>query len=108
MALKSIIQEAVGTDATQVDGYQVPGGNVSTVVGWFISNRINTAPIVVSAWVKRGARILYVVRNANLLVGGGVDINPGKIVLVAGDQLFVASSVAASLDTMISFSEDLV
>ena len=111
MALKSIEAEAVGTAATQlVDSlnggaaYQVGAGNRAAFLALHCTNR-HTDTITVDAYVKRGSKTLYIVKGANIVVGGAENFIDGKRIGIPGDQIWVKSSVASSLDVACDFDE---
>lgn len=109
MAFKSIEAVAVGTTATQLSSggspYQTPAGKIDVLIGFQLSNRSNTT-ITVDAYLKRGGNNIYLVRGAILISGGAEDVMAGRQIMQAGDQLWVVSSAAGSLDAWASFMQD--
>jgi len=109
MAFKSIEAVAVGTVATQLSSggspYQTPVGMVDILIGFQLTNRSNNT-ITVDAYLKRGGNDIYLVRGAIIVAGGAEDVIAGKQIMQAGDQLWVVSSAAGSLDAWVSFMQD--
>ena len=105
-ALKRNLSRGIGTAATAVGAYAVPAGRVSTVVGLSLAN-ITTGAISVSAAVWDGTNLTHIVKDAPVPAGSTLVAigSEQKIMLQAADEVRVWSSVAASVDAIMSVAE---
>lgn len=103
---KRIAQRGVGTGRTRVGGYTVPGGATAIVIG---SSFVNVTAATVAATVEHHDGTNYTALAKDVQLGAGQLLAPSgevnKLVLQAGDGVFVTSSAAASLDCIISILE---
>lgn len=107
MAFKRFTSRQVGTTPAAVGTYTVPSSTVATIIGLSVSNRSNEA-VECSVYHRDNsanetflARFIPVPYGASVVVVGGSQ----KIVLESGDQIFVESSAASSIDAFMSVLE---
>ena len=64
---------------------------------------ITTSTISVDVYLRRSSANYYLIKNAPIVIGGSLELIDGgsKIVLASGDQLYVESDTASSLDTVV-------
>ena len=74
------------------------------VVGIRCANVHATDTINVDVYIVNGGNNYYIIKSAPIPVGGSLELIDGgsKIVLQSGDAIAVKSSVASSLDTIVS------
>lgn len=103
-AFKSAIVTGVGTTSTTV--YTAPSATVATVIGLSISNT-STNQVDIEVTLTKGATTAFLIKNAPLPVGSSLVIIGGdqKVVLETGNYIQIKSSVAASVDTIMSILE---
>lgn len=103
VTLTKAIAEAVGT--TAVDVYTVPSGTDSHIVSCRLAN--TTGSIVpASVYVESGGDTVYIVKNLRINNGESVNVvEDGKIILSAGDVLYVQAATASAVDCIVSVME---
>jgi bifunctional ADP-heptose synthase (sugar kinase/adenylyltransferase) len=96
----------VGTTATTIGGYTVPGATTTVIVGLSMANDTG-ATINASAFIANATALTYLVKNAPITTGGTLVIVGGdqKIVLQPTDNVKVVSDTASSLDAVMSIME---
>jgi hypothetical protein len=95
---QSIKTKQIGT--TEVQCYSSTG--VSTLIGVNLSN-IATQSITISAYIKSGGSTYYIIKDTVIPSGNSLSLlKDSKIVLNNGDQLYMISSTAISLDAILS------
>jgi len=99
------LKSNIGTANTAV--YQAPVATQSTVIGLSLSNRTTSNTIQVSAYLLDSSNSynqVYIVNNATVPIGGTLVVVGGdqKLVLKASDSIQVVSSVANSVDAILS------
>jgi hypothetical protein len=101
------LSRSVGTTPDNLGSYTVGGGTTSIVIGLSVTNTTGSA-ITANVYINDNtAANTYLVTNApissgsSLLIGGGDQ----KIVLIAGDKIYVQSSAATSIDAVMSVME---
>jgi hypothetical protein len=103
---KRITSRGIGTTRTRVGGYTVPVGATAIVIGTSIANFLDTN---VKATFEHHDGGSYTVIAKNIGLTPGQSFAPSgemnKIVMQAGDGLFVNSDTAAALDVVISILE---
>ena len=74
------------------------------IVGIRCANVHASSPISVDVYIVNGGNNYYIIKGAPIPVGSSLELIDGgsKIVLQTGDALTVKSSVASSLDTIVS------
>jgi hypothetical protein len=111
MTFKSAEARSVGASATQlaVNGapYSVATGVVNILVGLNVANTDPANAIAVDAYVLRNGAPIYLVRNMTLPVGSAEGLADEKTVLLPGDAVYVRSSIASSLDAVLSILETI-
>lgn len=101
---KSIPYKNVGSVAVSV--YTAPGATQVTVIGSTIANT-SSSPIEIDVFLRRSAVDYYVLKGT-LVASGSAEVPFGgdqKLVLQAGDQLFVKSNATDSADVILSVLE---
>jgi len=99
--------QSVGTTATRVGSYTTGAGVSTTVIGLSVANRTGSQ-ITANVFHSDNANSnTYIVYNAPIPAGGTLVAVGGdqKIVLTAGDGIFVQSSAASSIDSILSILE---
>jgi hypothetical protein len=101
------LSRQIGTSATAVGSYTVPSATTTVVIGLSVNNTTGSA-ITANVYLKDATTaVTSLITNgpissgSSLIVGGGDQ----KIVLVTGDQIFVQSSAATSIDVVMSIME---
>jgi len=102
---KNSITTGIGTSLTQVYNPTTTGVQ-STVIGLNIANT-TTQPVTVSVTMTVGATTGYLIRNATIPAGNALDVvgSTGKLVVAQSNAISVQSSLASSLDVVISAVE---
>lgn len=97
----SYVSKNIGTSAASL--LTVPASTQTTIIGLAVSNVISTT-IQVDVYITRGGIDYYLVKGADVAVGGGLIPVGGdqKVVLIASDILKVRSSAATSADAVLS------
>lgn len=101
---KSFANKNVGTSAATV--YTCPSATQTTLIGLSMANT-STSPITTDAYITRSAVNYYLVKGANVPVGGSLVIVGGdqKVVLQSSDVLYIVNSAASSGDCFASLLE---
>jgi len=100
-------QNDVGSTAAAI-----PSGaafdSYDTIVGINLTN-VSTSQILVDVYINDGANDIYLIKEAPIPVGSGLQILDGgaKVVVQSGDRLYVKSDTAASLDAWVSAVDDI-
>jgi hypothetical protein len=94
------INRETGTGAVTV----FTSNSDDAVVGIRCANIHASSTINVDVYIVNGGNSYYILKSAPVPVGGSLELIDGgsKIVLQTGDALTVKSSVASSLDTIVS------
>ena len=94
------INRETGTGAVTV----FTSNSDDAVVGIRCANIHASSTINVYVYIFNGLNSYYILKSAPVPVGGSLELIDGgsKIVLQTGDALTVKSSVASSLDTIVS------
>ena len=98
----------IGTANTKVGSYTVGANTQTTIIGMTLANIVaNGTPITASVFVNNGTANTYLVRGAPIPAGGSLVVVGGdqKIVLTSGYSVYVNSSVASSVDVILSVLE---
>lgn len=92
-----------------VKNVSTSGSTVTTVssgtlaVGSLLVSNTSSSPITCDAYITRSAVNYYIVKGANVPVGGSLEaIQGNRIILQASDALVVVSSAATSADAWVS------
>lgn len=103
---KRITSRGVGAAPTRVGDYTVPAGTTAIVIGMSVAN---VTPDAVTGTVEHsdGTNLTAIVANVGIPTGQSLapcgEMN--KLILEAGDGVFVTSSEASSLDVVIGILE---
>ena len=97
----SALGKNIGTSASTL--VTVAALTQTTVIGLTVSNT-SAGLINVDVYITRGGVDYYIVKAADVPIGGAIVPIGGdqKVVLIASDALKVRSSVAASADAVLS------
>jgi hypothetical protein len=103
-AFKNYYTQNIGTGNTSI--FTGTGGAQTTVIGLTMSN-IFTQPIEASLFLSVGGANTYIIKDATIPKGGALVPVGGdqKLVIEAGDVLYVNSNTASSVDVVISTLE---
>lgn len=103
---RRLTSRGVGTTATRVGGYTVPAGGVAIVIGSSFAN-VTTGTVRATVEHSDGTNLTKIANAIEVASGQALaplgEVN--KIVLQAGDGLFVTSSAATSIDAVVSILE---
>ena len=105
-AFKSGGSNTIGLSKTTI--YTAPALTTSTVIGLSLANVLTTeTTIKVDVILGKGANEYYIIRGAPVMAGGTLIVVGGdqKLVLETGNTVKVVSSIAASVDAIISVLE---
>jgi hypothetical protein len=102
---KSTGASSVGTSL--VDVYTSGTGVTSTVIGLSVANTHATTLVNIDVVLTKGVNDYYLIKNAPIPPGGTLVVVGGdqKVVAETGNRVRVRSSVAASIDVVISVLE---
>jgi len=100
------LSRSIGTTPTKVGAYTVGASTATTVIGLSIANT-TTSAVNANVYHSDGTNNTYVVYNAPIPAGGSLVAVGGdqKIVMITGDSIFVQSTVATSVDSILSVLE---
>lgn len=103
---KRYLQRNIGTSPVSVGNYTVPVSTTLTLIGLTASN-ITNQPVNVTATLRNSGVDTHIVKDAQIPVGSSIVIVGGnqKIVLQSGDSIMINSSVANSIDVIMSVLE---
>jgi len=101
-------QHSVGTSAVAIHTSNSDDAIISIRLANTTTSTIN-ASIFVTSSVTGGSQDHYIIKNAPIVSGGSLELIDGgsKIVLASGDQLYVKSDTASSLDTIVGAVDDI-
>ena len=96
----------VGNTASQLGSYTVGGSATTVIVGLSLCNTTG-ATINGTVYVNNGANNINLIKNAPISSGATLVIIGGdqKIVLQAGDNVYVKSDTTSSIDAYMSIME---
>jgi len=79
-----------------------------TVIGIRLAN-VHTASISVNVFIVRSSTNYFLVKSAPIPVGGSLELIDGgaKVVLESGDKIQAISTVANSLDSVVSYIDTI-
>lgn len=97
---RNYLTQNTGTSA--VDALGGAANSYDTLISVRLCNT-TTSTINVDAYIKRSSTDYYLIKNAPVVTGGSLELIDGgsKIILASGDQLYVKSDTASSLDTIV-------
>ena len=103
---RRLVQRGIGTTDTRVGGYTVAADTKVVVIGMSIANAHASSPARATLRHHDGTNAT-IIAAATLMPGDALapagEMN--KLVLETGDGIFVQSTVAASLDVVVSILE---
>jgi hypothetical protein len=96
----------VGNTATQIGTYQVPSGTTAVVIGLTVTN-ITGSAITANVFLNDQVANTRLLVNAPVSSGSSLIVVGGdqKLVLQAGDSIYVQGSAASSVDAVMSVME---
>lgn len=96
------------TGTTAVDALGGAANSYDTIISVRMANTTSST-INVDAFIRRSSLDYYIIKGAPIVSGGSLELIDGgsKIVLASGDQLFVKSDTATSLDTVVGAVDDI-
>lgn len=96
------------TGTTAVDALGGAANSFDTIISVRMANT-TSATINVDAFIRRSSLDYYLIKSAPVVSGGSLELIDGgsKIVLASGDQLFVKSDTASSLDVVVGAVDDI-
>lgn len=100
------LENNIGTTPTKVGNYTVGASTSTVVIGLTVTNTTGSA-ITANVFLNNGVANTYVVANAPVGSGASLVLVGGdqKIVMITGDSMYVESSAATSIDTVMSIME---
>jgi len=103
---RNYLTQNTGTSA--VDALGGAANSYDTLISVRLCNT-TTSTINVDCYIKRSSTDYYLIKNAPIVTGGSLELIDGgsKIVLASGDQLYVKSDTASSLDTIVGAVDDI-
>ena len=103
---KRLTSRNIGTTITAVGAYTVAAATATTVIGLTVCNTTLSA-ITTDVQHFDGTNITYLVKGATIPPGGALVVVGGdqKLVLQTGDSVRVLSSLATSIDVIMSILE---
>lgn len=96
------------TGTSSVDALGGAANSFDTLISIRLCNT-KTSTIQVRVFIKRSSVDYYLIKDAPIVSGGSLELIDGgsKIVLASGDQLYVQSDTANSLDTVVGAVDDI-
>jgi hypothetical protein len=100
------LSRSVGATAAQIGSYTVPSGTTAVVIGLTVTN-ITGSAIAANVYINDGVANTSLVTTGPVSSGSSLVVVGGdqKVVLIAGDSIYVQSSAASSLDAVMSVME---
>jgi hypothetical protein len=103
---KRLTARDIGTARVRIGGYTAPDATKVVVVGLTVANKL-TAQVAADIEHHDGANYTFIAKGVAIQPGASLapcgEMN--KLVLEAGDGLFVKSDTAAGLDVVVSILE---
>lgn len=98
------LSQNVGTTPTAVGSYTA--NTTAVVVGLTVTN-VSGSAIAANVFINDGAANTYIAASAPISSGSSLVAIGGdqKVVLLAGDKIFVQSSASSSMDAVLSILE---
>ena len=96
------------TGTSAVDALGGAANSYDTLISVRMAN-VTTSTIVVDVYLRRSSANYYLIKSCPIVSGGSLELIDGgsKIVLASGDQLYVKSDTASSLDTVVGAVDDI-
>ena len=96
----------IGTTAVDVLGGAAD--SFDTLISIRLAN-VTTSTVNADVYVKNSTLDYYLIKNAPIVSGGSLELIDGgsKVVLASGDQLYVVSDTATSVDCIVGAVDDI-
>ena len=96
----------IGT--TDVDVLGGAADSFDTLISIRLAN-VTTSTVNADVYVKNSTLDYYLIKNAPIVSGGSLELIDGgsKVVLASGDQLYVVSDTATSVDCIVGAVDDI-
>ena len=103
---KRQLSRSIGNTATKVGSYTVGSSTTSIVIGLTVTN-VTGSTVAANVFLNDGAANTNMVVSAPISAGASLVLVGGdqKVVLEEGDSIYVQSSVASSVDVVMSIME---
>ncbi len=103
---KRKLEQAVGNTATAIGSYTVAANTTAIMIGLTVTNTSGSS-IAANVYIADGAANTSLVVNGPISAGSSLVLVGGdqKVVLEAGDSVYVQSSAASSIDAIMSIME---
>jgi len=100
------LQRNIGTSA--VDVLSGAADSYDTVISIRLANT-TTSTINADVYITNTATDYYLIKNCPIVSGGSLELIDGgsKIVMASGDQLYVKSDTATSIDCIVATVDDI-
>ena len=100
------LQRNIGTSAVDVLGGAAD--SYDTVISIRLANT-TTSTINADVYITNTATDYYLIKNCPIVSGGSLELIDGgsKIVMASGDQLYVKSDTATSIDCIVATVDDI-
>ena len=100
------LSQNIGTSPISIGSYTVAANTTVVVVGLTVTNKTGSA-LTANVFISDGSANTYVTANAPVSSGASLVAVGGdqKVVLLAGDTIYVQSSASSSLDAVLSILE---
>jgi len=97
---RNYLSQNIGTSAVDVLGGAAD--SYDCLISIRLANT-TTSTVQVDAYIKRSSTDYYLIKNAPIVSGGSLELIDGgsKVVLASGDQLYVVSDTATSVDCVV-------
>lgn len=94
----------VGTSVSSITA----ADTYDTIIGIRLAN-VTSNMVLADVYINDGTNNIYIVKEAPIPAGSSLELIDGasKIIMQSGDQLFVQSDTASSLDVWISAVDDI-
>ena len=100
------LQQNIGTSAVDVLGGAAD--SYDTVISIRLANT-TTSTVNADVYITNSATDYYLIKNCPIVSGGSLELIDGgsKIVMASGDQLYVKSDTATSIDVVVATVDDI-
>jgi hypothetical protein len=100
------LQQNIGTSAVDVLG--AAADSYDTIISVRLANT-TTSTVNADVYITNTGADYYLIKNCPIVSGGSLELIDGgsKIVMASGDQLFVKSDTASSIDVVVATVDDI-
>ena len=100
------LKQNIGTSA--IDVLNGAADSYDTVISIRLANT-TTSTINADVYITNTATDYYLIKNCPIVSGGSLELIDGgsKIVMASGDQLYVKSDTASSIDCIVATVDDI-